>query len=312
MLHLVEISIMLIDSIYSIANKYVKYLFAFSIFLFFHNTSNAQKYYFNSNTKITHSLGFSMNNNYYLPESIYDEIGELKRKRSIRYGYEFNINYNLILPKNIGIKTKIYLFGTIPDGFNFHYKDAIPEDYEWGNGFKGNPLAFHKSNFSASTTGIPYFGFDILTNYSFQVHKNIIIQPEIGIRLMSMPRYSVFDGIKGQVCDSTVNNCIPFHIEGADNFENKRNFFPDLVTSLNFLIFNKNPKHNLKLGISFNYGFVPRMEGEYELLNMGNLNSKGKMKYNSTYLGFNVGYQFIGLPKQDKNEKSKSIFNPRY
>ena len=290
-------------------NKYLWYLFVFISFISITNSS-AQSFSFNKNSKVIHSLGFSMNNNYYLPEKIYDELGGLKRKPSIRYGYEFNVNYNIILPKNFGIKANIYLFGTIPDGYNFNYKDALSNDYVWANGFIGNPLFAHKSNFSAATTGIPYFGFDLLLNYSYQIHKNIIIQPELGLRFMSIFRYST--DTYSYVCDSNQSNCILYHQEYANNYENKRQFFPDLVTTVNFLIFNKHPKHNLKLGLSFNYGFVPRLEGNYELKNMGSLNSTGKMKYGSTYFGFNVGYQFLGLHKKDENNKSNVIFNPRY
>ena len=196
--------------------------------------------------------------------------------------------------------------------FNFNYKNLLPDDYDWGNGFVGNPFAYYKSNFAAFTTGIPYFGLDLLLNYTFQIQNNILLQPEIGVKLMSMPRYSLLGYERSSVCGNSGGNCISFHSETADNFENKRQFFPDLAINLNFLIFNKRPNNNLRLGLSLNYGFVPRYEGNYEITNLGPLNSSGKMKYGSSYFGFNVGYQFLGIPKKDTSQMNNFLFNPRY
>ena len=286
----------------SIINNTSKFLLV--LFIFQSNNLYSQ---LSLNRKINHSFGISVNNNIYFPEKIFNEVGIINRAPTYRYGYEINVNYNLIFKNRLGIKSNIILFGSIPDGFRFNIPDEIENEFTWSNGSTTySPFDGHQEATSGFITGIPYWGFDLLFNYSYK-YKNIIIQPEIGARFM----YFITTGndLNAYFCYDNIN-CELFHYEFSDNLNNERILYPDLVFNLNLLLPIKS-NHHLKIGISFNYGFVPRMEGYYEIVNVGKYNSSGNMEYGSTYFGFNVGYQFLGLEKRVQKKKSY-LFNPKF
>ncbi len=281
---------------------------AFSLNAFSQELSDVN---YKSTRKVIHSFGIYMNNGIYLPEKIYEDYGLIKRIPRANYGYEFAINYNPIVYKGLGLSFDLILFGNIPHGHYITSGGLIKTDTLWFNGFPGDPTSTRPKN---GTPGLPYFGFNIKFNYLLPVCKHLLIQPEIGVKLPLMPSYGneAFE----YFCDSNVANCVDFYYHYLDNQNNKRTFFPDLLMGVNFFIYAKNPKHCIKVGLNFNYGFVPRLQGFYEVANIGTqYDSGGKVKYGSTHFGISIGYQFVGVKKNhwvSKKDSENYLFNPRY
>lgn len=260
--------------------------------------------------KVIHSFGFYMNNGIYVPEKIYADYGLIKRIPKARYGYEFALNYNPVIYKGLGISLDIIIWGSIPDGHYTSSNGLIKEDTLWFNSFHGDPTTTRPKNGS----GLPYWGFNFKINYTFSPCKHLVIQPEIGIKLPVMTTF--YDDVIEQFSDSNQTNSVAFYHHYIDNLNNKRTFFPDLIGGLNFLIYPFNAKHCIKIGFNFDYGFVPRLEGYYEVANIGTkYDSGGKVKYRSTHFGISFGYQFLGIKKNYwalKSGRNNMLFNPRY
>ena len=260
--------------------------------------------------RVIHSFGFYMNNGIYLPEKVYEDYGLIKRIPRARYGYEFGITYNPIIYKGLGLSLDIILWGSIPDGYYTSSNGLIKDDTLWYNSFQGDPTTTRPDNGS----GLPYWGFNFKVNYLLPVCKHLLVQPEIGVKLPVMPAYG--SDATSYFCDSYINSCVNWYYHDNSNLSNKRTFFPDLLMGVNFFVYPKNPKHCIKVGFSFNYGFVPRVEGYYEVANIGKqYDSGGKVKYGSTHFGISIGYQFMGVKKNHWIKKKgfdNYLFNPRY
>lgn len=236
--------------------------------------------------KPIHSFGFSYKNNIFLPEKVSEEQGLVKRNPKSRYAFEVMLNYNLIIKEKWGVKSNIILLGIVPYGYHFNYK--IKKDF---------------SHYSV-LYGVPYWGIDFLANYTFRINDRIFLQPELGLKFMFTP--TMFEG------GSTYYYASHFNLYEEDS-ENFSKIIPDLIANFNFLFHApKAPKHNFLLGLSFNYGFVQRIESIYKIVNSGKYNSSGKASFGSTHFGINIGYQFIGLRKLVEKSTNSILFNPRF
>lgn len=268
--------------------------------------------------RLIHSFGFSLNNGIYLPEKVYDKIGIVEQAPRVKYGYEFNLNYNLIFFRGLGATTE-FAFGMIPDGVNITSNGKIPNDTTWFNGNIGDPT---QTSF-VNGLGLYYWGFNVKLNYLIPITKRLVVQPEIGMKTVQY--FSYYHEDTKTLCDNNLINCVDYFYQYSDNNSNannaspyrvKRNFFPDLLAGVNFFVYPKNPKHCIKIGLSFNYGFVPRLEGYYIADNIGNkYKSSGKVQYGSTHFGISLGYQFLGIKKNywaSKSSRNNMLFNPRY
>lgn len=283
----------------------IKYIFLSTFILQFSCSFSQEE---DSKTFID-SYGIGINNNIYFPETIYNEKGLIEKKGKFRYGYEISFNYNMIFKNNFGVKTDIFLFSTIPNGNTYLDPNEITENYKWLE-YENPENIFNNMHYNPFDllNGIPYLGLDLLINYSFKL-GNIIIQPDMGARFLFVIPHKQEISINTY---STNNISKSIIYEYVDSYNNPI-FFPDLVFNLNFLLLNNISNHNLKLGLGINLGLIPRAEGFFEITNMGKSNSSGTIKYGSSYFGFNIGYQFLGIHNQEKQtETEKIIFNPRY
>jgi hypothetical protein len=226
---------------------------------------------------------------------------------------ELDLNYNLIFYKGLGISIDLN-FGMIPAGIRLSSKSKIPYDTLWANGFYGDPFNGVRSN-----TAAYYWGGNFKLNYTFNAAKHLLIQPEVGIKTV---QYFIYERELNSVF--VANSLLTFLDGIVDNYSNppnsqpyrvKRNFYPDFIAGINFLVYPKNPKHCIKIGLNFDYGFVPRLSGYYTVINVGKYNSSGKVEYGSTHFGISVGYQFMGQRKKYSSKELKENFylvNPQF
>lgn len=249
-----------------------------------------------SKQKLIHSIGFSYTNGIYLPQKVYENEGLVYQTPTTKYGYEVGLSYNLIFFRGLGFTTD-FVLGGIPTGTNYKNKKPFPDDYVWPNSFRSDPIQGSFSN----GPNLTYSGFNFKFNYLFSVSKHLGLQPEIGAKAIYIVSSS--QSKEYSFCDSTVNNCVNYlysyaenegNVNNNQNYKVRRKFYPDLLIGVNFFIYPKNPMHTIKIGLNFNYGFAPRMEGYYEVYNLGaEYNSSGKMQFGSTHFGITVGYQFF-------------------
>jgi len=244
------------------------------------NMSNPQK-------KVTHSFGFQFNNCLYDKGKFYDQTeSELKLYPIYSYGSEFLFNYNF----------------THSSGYGFSI-DLVAGDMAFGIKYKIYPLPIY-FKINDITLGwddfiLDYFGSNIKLSYRKRIHDNIFIKPELGLKLVwySSSFYKL-----------GYDTLIIFN---ANNYSCNLKFFPDITTAINFLFHSKqNPRNNFVLGLNANIGLTPRYKGYYTLYPHTRID--GKVNYYSTYLGFHIGYEFIGLPKTFDHKADRKARNYEY
>ena len=97
------------------------------------------------------------------------------------------------------------------------------------------------------------------------------------------------------------------------NFTNSschRKWMPDLSFGVDFLWHRKrNPRNNFIVGVNVNLGFVTRYKG-YFSLETPFTQHDGDFAYGSSFVGFNFGYAFVGLPKTFNRKQHRKSMEP--
>lgn len=234
--------------------------------------------------KITHSFGIQYNNCIYPKAQFTNQNpnSNLGWDPMVSYGNEFTLKYNLAFKSGFGFTIEA-MKGIVGYRTRNRYDDLVtnfilPFEYVF-------PLSYN------------YLGFNLKASYITKINDNLFLQPEIGIKSVYYPTTRMSFDLTGLA-----------YME-VTNLSCHRNFFPELTTSVNFLIHTKrNPRNNFIIGLNMNIGFTPRYKGYYSFTPPFQSEQKNcDIEYKSNYFGINFGYEFIGLPKTFDRKKNRKI-----
>ena len=282
--------------------------------LFFSTVSAQETVEKNSKTKKTytsfdlqspvHSIGllFSENSSFIEPK-YRNTAGSIQiNNSSIYLSPELMLKYSCAIKNGWGIATEISL------GSFSRYADPailgkhIPKDTVWSNGVVGAGLPNERIEAKFN-----YLGFSLKASYLANVHKNISLQSEVGLKWLpfltpakkidideSFGEFIISDGLE---TDKLVYmNCKPT-ISAASYA------VPDLALSFNVLVHGKNPANNFVFGLNANISFLDRFHFEYQTTNVlpEHLQSSGEFGWRMSSIGFHIGYQWISGKKKIVN-----------
>ena len=249
----------------------------------------ALKYEYFDFEKAIHTFGIFYNNGISLPSKLKDAKGIIRPFFQTRYIPEINIKYNYTFRKAWGFSIDIP-FGLYSQVTLSDLTGIVPSDTVWANGTVGsNPDG-------VGINRIPYYGLSLKASYFHQIHRNIYMQPELGIKFVPFvfqpDQFAEEWGL--YILDSTMTNNIPYMICSL-KIDKRLYFVPDITSAMNFYIHGKNPAHNFIFGVNVNLCFVNRMAWSYHTTEnlAGKYISSGKFNWKTSYIGFHIGYQFM-------------------
>ena len=214
---------------------------------------------------------------------------------------ELTLKYTCIIKNGWGITAEIpfgffsrrYGLGLVGTG--------IPPDTVWSNGVVG----WGRTN--DIRIGSLYLGFSLKASHLAQVHKNISLQSEMGVKWLpflipanrwdidkSMGEYYIFDGTE---TDNLVYmNSLP--VISAKSYA-----VPDLALSFSVLVHGKNPANNFVFGLNANISSLDRFSFKYQTTNVlpEHLQSSGEFGWRMSSIGFHIGYQWMAGKKKNIN-----------
>ncbi len=208
---------------------------------------------------------------------------------------ELLLKYTYSIKDGWGITAEIIPLGIfIRDvGQSLDLFNDISRDTVWSNGVvglgNGNSLGIRNY----------YFGFSLKASNLVNVHRNVMLQSEVGLKWLPFFRSAkhwLVDDSSGEfvISDGTETeklvymNCKP-SISAASYA------VPDLALSFNVLVHGKNPAHNFVFGISANISFLDRIHFKYQTTDVlpAHLQSSGEFGLRMTSIGLHIGYQWI-------------------
>lgn len=253
-------------------------------------------------SKPIHSVGFYFTSGFSFNNHMKETQGEFRPISGSGFVPEFNFRYSLSVKNGLGFAVEIP-FGLFLRPTYYSLLSLIPTDSVWAGGNAvgpGYPITV--------TAMIPYVGLALKFSYLAQIHRNMFIQPEIGIKFMPFMFPSSSIAQEGPEAES-------IYFENFEGFSETivwlhdcptvpQNYYavPDITLAVNFMVRGKKPHHNFIFGINANIGFVDRWSWEYHTTEVipKPLQSSGKYGWKSSYLGFHVGYQFMTACKKKK------------
>lgn len=246
---------------------------------------------------VTHTFGVQYNNCIYNKGKFKDQTqSDFGLYPIYSYGNEIIIKYNLTHKTNAGF-TFEFMIGNMAYGFN-----------------NKNPNISRRVNDITSRFVFlfpDYLGFNVKGSYRVKLNEVISLQPEMGFKMAYYPKFET------QYDFTDLNTGILYIYMSGNNYDCKRFFYPDLTMSLDFMFHTKrNPRNNFVLGINANIGFTPRLKAYYSLNPHRQVD--GKITYHSTYLGLNLGYEFISFQKtfnrkeEKKNKKDEYFIDQKF
>lgn len=151
--------------------------------------------------------------------------------------------------------------------------------------------------------GALYIGFTGKLTVFKEIHKNICIQGELGLKFNPF-FYSADHWINKDIHDA--DNYEIMEDNSSINFtmvEQKNYAIPDATAAVLFFFHSeKKPKQNLVLGLNVNLSFVKRIKVNFHTgySELSSLSGKtdfgiGNYGWNSTAIGITIGYRFFGI-----------------
>ncbi len=247
----------------------------------------ARSYEYFDSEKMIHSFGIFLNNGISLPTTLENAKGIVRPFFQTHYNPEINIKYNCTFQKGWGFSIEIP-FGIFSRSVYSDLSGIVPSDTIWSNGIVGSELDMF------GVSSVPYLGLSLKLSYLCKIHRNIFMQPELGIKFMPFifqpDQFAEEWGF--YIYDSTYNIA---YMLCSLKIDKGLYFVPDLSTALNFYVHGKNPSHNFIFGINANLCFVNRMAWTYHTTEnlAGKYTSSGKFNWKTSYIGFHLGYQFM-------------------
>jgi len=248
--------------------------------------------------KPVHSIGFLLSGG-----------GYLKPKFKNTSGWEYPMVHGEFVPEltlkyTCNIRNGWGITAEIPFGF-FSRKcthglmgTGILSDTVWSNGVVGQG---HTNEIRIRSL---YLGFSLKASYLAQVHKNISLQSEMGVKWLpflvpanrwdidkSMGEYYISDGTETE--DLVYMNSLP--VISAKSY-----IVPDLAVSFSVLVHGKNPANNFVFGLNANISFLDRFSFKYQTTDVlpEYLQSSGEFGWRMSSIGFHIGYQWMSGKKK--------------
>lgn len=244
-----------------------------------------------------HSVALTYNTSFAVGSRIDNKQGMVNSETRLDFSPELSLKYNCTFSKGFGLSVDIP-FGMFYRHFLIDLSGSVPEDTVWSNGAIGQEnLAFNKGLIHSPQAGLAF-----KASYLKQIHPNIYINPELGIRLNPIWSYQenldVYSGSSYIMNDDFTDN-IAFATK-TPKFHIKNNWLPNLSGAVNFLVHGKNPSHNFVFGLNFNVDFTKRVTIDYQTVPTfpDKYKSSGQFVFNMTTIGLHVGYQFMTGRKQ--------------
>lgn len=252
-------------------------------------------------SKSIHSVGAYFTSGFSFSSRMQEKKGKFVPTSGSCFVPELNFRYSLSIKNGFGFTVEI------PVGlFNrntLYMLDFLFPDPEtiWADGNAvgpGSPVIIR--------TTIPYVGLGLNFSYLAQIHKNMLIQPEAGIKFMPFLFPSSSFEQEGALAeniyyiDDEGNETDVVWLHNKPIVKQKYYAIPDITFALNFIVHGKKPHHNFIFGINANIGFVDRMSWKYHTTEAipSDLQSSGRYGWKSSYIGFHVGYQFMTANKK--------------
>ena len=215
----------------------------------------------------------------------------------ISYGNEFSLGYQFTTKSGFGGSAELMsgIFGfrfldkTFSEAFPETFSEIIMNDPDMGIGYF-NPM------------NVKYVGLKLKATYMQTLTDYLFANYNIGL---SFPFYLRRYFLHIDYEDLFIT---PISVLYFSNSSCHRKWVPDLTFGVDFLWHRKrNPRSNFIVGVNVNLGFVTRYKGYFSLEAPFD-QYDCDVAYGSTFVGFNFGYSFVGLPKTfDRKQHRKSI-----
>jgi len=241
-----------------------------------------------------HSIGLSFSGGFSLNHKFKNITGILnKPSLSSMIVPELNLKYSCLIKKGWGVTVEVPL--GVFQRMVFHGLSApvISIDTVWSNGVVG----WGTGNWTGIKTY--YVGLALKAANLVNVHKNVMLQSEVGLKWLpfvtpakqwlideSVGEFVISDGTETEKL--VYMNCMP-SISAASYA------IPDLALSFNVFVHGKNPAHNFVFGINGNISFMDRFHFKYQTTDVlpAHLQSSGEFGWRMSSFGFHIGYQWM-------------------
>ncbi|MCL2245977.1 MAG: hypothetical protein FWC10_02570 [Lentimicrobiaceae bacterium] len=209
---------------------------------------------------------------------------------------EFNLRYNLSVKNGLGFVVEIPM-GLFNRNTYYSLSLLFPDpETVWADGKAVGSGWIQKIGMR-----VPYMGLALKFSYPTQIHRNMFIQPEAGIKFMPFVYTSSSFEQEGPLAeniyyiDNEHNTTNVVWLHNCPTISQKNYAIPDLTIAVNFMVHGKKPHHNFIFGINANIGLADRVKWNYHTTEVipSHLQSSGSYGWKSTYVGFHVGYQFM-------------------
>lgn len=247
-----------------------------------------------------HSVSVKMGNALVLGNRIAFKEGISRAMCRATYSPELSLKYNCTFAKGFGLSAAIP-FGFYAPYLKVDLTNALPRDTVWSNGAIGE----ENLRDNEWKLGGFYTGLALRASYTKAIHRNVFIQPELGLSWKFLFS-SLNSYLSAPQCwyaymapNSAQGEPLPVYAMMYLQYPTL-NWVPNLSGALNFLVHGKNPCHNFVFGLDFNVDFSKQMVINYATdINMPEkYRSAGQFVFNMTTIGLHIGYQFMTGRKQ--------------
>jgi len=235
-----------------------------------------------------HSLGFSVFTGINFAPKLQNHSGEIKPALFHSIVPEFILQYNFMIKNGFGIALEV--------PFGLFTRTSVTPLSDYG---ASNDVWLNMGSF--------YIGFSGKITVIKELHKNICMQGELGIKFNPFYHpankwenknyYDIIFNTTGEYEIAKDNSSINF-----TQVEQQYYGVPDATVAVLFFFHSqKKPRHNFVLGLNVNLSFVKRIKVTYDTyfseLGIKNIPYSGFGNYgwNSTAIGITLGYRFFGV-----------------
>ena len=240
-----------------------------------------------------HSIALIFDNGFGVFDKLSNASGPIKPRGGNRYKPELVLKYSIAIKNGVGLAVEIP-FGYYYRTFITDLFGVVPPDTVWASGIVGD----HNSLDGFGYADV-YYGLSLKASYLAPIHRNVLIQPELGLKFA--PFLGGFDRdfedeYYSAIWDDEYERGVAY-MRYTPKL-NKRSFYiPDLSFAVNFIVHGKNPNHNFIFGINSTFSFVDRLTIDYGPLPPSSFPeryaSSGTYHYKMGSIGLHIGYQFM-------------------
>jgi len=254
-----------------------------------------QQFEFLDFSKAVHSFGVYFTSGFSFNVPMKETQGQFRPISGSCFVPEFNLKYSLSVKNGFGFTVEIPV-GLFQRYAFYSLLSLIPQDTVWAYGKaigSGEPITLSKK--------MPYIGLTLKFSYLTHIHRNMLIQPEVGIKFMPFLFPAWYWGMEDS--DDYDFRYINEQGEPTDiiwlkhqpSLPQKYYAVPDITMAINFMVRGKKSQNNFIFGINANIGLVDRLSFRYYTTEAipSDLKSSGRYGWKSTFIGFHIGYQFM-------------------